>query len=632
MMMAAPWLAFMLLAFLVPALIALWILRLRRARVRVPAQWLWAEAREDLRAEVPFQKLRWSVLLLLQCIALALLILAAARPRVAMDMGRGGRTVLLVDTSASMRTRDGPQGQARFELALDAARAAVDRLHPGGMLAPGGGQTMVVALGVQPRIVQPFTDARAVLLRALNQLQVSDEPATIGEAIDLAGAWAAVPDPDAAEDAPPPPPARIEVFSDGRLRDLSEAVEGLDLPLVLHSVGDAATTNRAVAMVGGTRLPEDPDKVRPWASVMHWGPESVGVDVRLSVDGTATAVRRLELPAAEDSAPGRVDVLFPALRISGEVLLQADVLPHDLLPDDDSAAAIVPAATGGVVTLLGDPDVVLVRALLALGLDTESTADGDLVVAVLDEPSTLPSLPSLSFGSPPASSMVRAAGSLLPATIATSDPRHPVSRGSQLSGVRADRIVPLAVEPGVRVLAETTIGAVIVAWREDGVPRVHVGFRPERSTWPLTEDFVTFLVDATSWLVGLADASRVVTAGDMLELALPADAVNVQVHFGGDIVAQLQPEDPSRTVWGPVTQAGIHEVHWTTKGDRHHRRIAVGMPVLLEGDVRLRDAAAQATGIEQHDATRRSMPLWPFAVSMAVLTLVLEWWIWVRRQ
>ena len=137
MMLGAPWLALILLCTLVPLLLLLWILRLRRARVRVPAAWLWVEATDDLRAEIPFKRLRWSVLLLLQCIALALLILAAARPRVTTNDGRGGRTVLLIDVSASMHTRDDPGGDRRFEQAIDAARAAVDRLHPGGLLDAG---------------------------------------------------------------------------------------------------------------------------------------------------------------------------------------------------------------------------------------------------------------------------------------------------------------------------------------------------------------------------------------------------------------------------------------------------------------------------------------------------------------
>jgi hypothetical protein len=265
-------------------------------------------------------------------------------------------------------------------------------------------------------------------------------------------------------------------------------------------------------------------------------------------------------------------------------------------------------------------------------MDVLSGGPPDLVVAVLSEPATLPAVPSLSFGVPPASSVVRGIGSPVPATIATSDPRHPVSRGSRLSGVRADGVIPLAVEAGARVLAETTVGAVIVAWREDGVPRVHVSFLPERSTWPLTEDFITFLVDASAWLVGLADATDTVTAGDLLEVALPADAEQIHVRFDGKVVGRLDPVDPSRTVWGPVTQAGVYDVVWTSSDGEQRKRIAVGMPVLLEGDVRLGDAAAHATLIEQHDAARRSVPLWPFAVSMALITLVLEWWIWARRQ
>ena len=262
MMFGAPWLALGLLAALGPALLVLWILRMRRARLRVPAQWLWDESREDLRAQVPFQRLRWSVLLLLQAIALALLLLAAAQPRVATSDGRGGRTVLLVDASASMQTRDGMQGGTRFDDAIEAARAAVDRLHPAGLLGNTGGQTMLVTLEGEARIVQPFTGSRTLLHRALDDLRATDASALFEQAAMLSSAWAAVPDPDAAPDSPPPPPARLELFTDGGLADLATVAAGLD-NLRVHSTGTAGTSNSAVARVGGQRSHDDSARIEP---------------------------------------------------------------------------------------------------------------------------------------------------------------------------------------------------------------------------------------------------------------------------------------------------------------------------------------------------------------------------------
>ncbi len=631
MTLIAPWLALGLLLALVPALLVLWILRLRRARIRVPAQWLWSDAREDLRAQVPFQRLRWSILLLLQLIALGLLLLAAARPRVVASLHSGGRTVLMIDTSASMHTRDASQGRRRFDAAREAVRGAIDRLHPGGLMDHGGGQTMLVTLGARPQIVQPFTSSRAVLLQALESIDVTDEPATLTPALDLAHAWAAVPDPDAGE-APTEGTTHLEVFSDGGLADLVDALDGLDAPLVLQHVGAEDTPNAAIARIGGTRDPADPAKLTPWVSVMHWAAQAASVKIRLVINGEPSSVRAIELPAATEDGPGRVDVMFPAVRSAGRTALTAELVPGDALAEDDIARCIVPESGGARVAQMGKSAPLLRRALAALGLHAAGDESPDLVVAVSDTTAALPAVPSLSFGAPPVSAMVKPAATVPDTSIATSSHRHAVSRGSRLTGIRAAGAHVVQVDPGVRVLASSREGPLIVAWREQGVPRIHVGFEPSRSTWPQREDFITFLVDATAWLVGIDDEAGGHVAGDRIELALPAQTTSVDVQFNGDTIDTFSPADPSRAIWGPAPQAGVYAFHWASPDAQGVREAVVNMPVAVEGDTRRGAFTIDDPLLEARRASDRGVPLWPFAVIGAVLTLIAEWWIWVKRQ
>ena len=73
----------LLAAAVLPPLLLLWFLKLRRARTPVSSQRLWREAIEDMRANAPFQRLRWRWLLVLQIMILLLIALTIARPRVA---------------------------------------------------------------------------------------------------------------------------------------------------------------------------------------------------------------------------------------------------------------------------------------------------------------------------------------------------------------------------------------------------------------------------------------------------------------------------------------------------------------------------------------------------------------------
>jgi hypothetical protein len=57
------------------AIVALYILRLRRRRVEVPAVLLWTQVLQDFQANAPWQRLRKHWLLLVQLLAALLLVL-----------------------------------------------------------------------------------------------------------------------------------------------------------------------------------------------------------------------------------------------------------------------------------------------------------------------------------------------------------------------------------------------------------------------------------------------------------------------------------------------------------------------------------------------------------------------------
>ena len=108
----------------VPAVIAMYLLKLRRDEAVVPSTLLWTRLVADVEANAPWQRLRRSLLLLLQLLLVIALALLAARPFLERPAGLARDIVLVMDTSASMARDRRRAGSA------DGGQAGRDRGAP----------------------------------------------------------------------------------------------------------------------------------------------------------------------------------------------------------------------------------------------------------------------------------------------------------------------------------------------------------------------------------------------------------------------------------------------------------------------------------------------------------------------
>src|SRR6476659_9143740 len=128
----------------IPAVIAMYLLKLRRDEAPVPSTLLWTMLVADVEANAPWQKLRRSLLLLIQLLLVAILALLAARPFLERPAGLARDIVLVVDTSASMGATDVSPNRLAA-----AKQAALDALRD----LPSGGKVSVIEAGRTAKIV-----------------------------------------------------------------------------------------------------------------------------------------------------------------------------------------------------------------------------------------------------------------------------------------------------------------------------------------------------------------------------------------------------------------------------------------------------------------------------------------------
>ena len=351
-----------LLAGLAPVVL-MYVLRMRRERLRVPFTWLWAAAQRDLLARHPWKRLTRELPLLLEVLTLAALALALARPATRGGAVVGDHVAIVIDTSASMlATTNGTEGATRFEEARRAATAIVMRLAP-------GADAFVVDAGRDARAVTPLERDKHVLSAAIARLHAQEVEGDLASAVGLAA------DRLRALHGS----RRLVVITDGALaHDAPIATDGIDTQVV--TVGDDVE-NAAIVRVDARRG-ADPaskrDEVQVFVTIESFGSRAREAYVTLSLDDGAEPVASRRIALAPFSKTPVVLSFEPRNEDDGAGLV-VRMAPGDALAADDVAYVRVPGGRAQPVVLASDhPQSWLARALAAdanVNLRTVSLAE-----------------------------------------------------------------------------------------------------------------------------------------------------------------------------------------------------------------------------------------------------------------
>lgn len=377
----APWSAVWAGAVALPLLVLLYMLRLRRRAVRVSSTLLWEQAVKDLHANEPLRRFRWSLLFVLQLLALSAMLLAIARPVVEGTSLSHDRIVIVLDRSASMRATDSTvrsrtsndptQPGTRWDAAVLAAERLLDELSRSSGPIPGGERPRAMIVGAAAT-VEPLTDFTSQigdLRRAIEVTGATDQPLNEAHLRDYlrnlsAGASAE----DESTDTPRPSTG-VVLISDGgvdaaalqsaapdgvtfTLRSVAEAVvpPTSSTAASLQAEGVALADNAGIVTLSARRTQEDPAVVRVFASVVNASAIGVTVPVLCTVDGSPRDTTQLALPPARiDRAvegslprptPGQANVTFEVL-VPGRAIVSVLIARPDALAADNTASAAI---------------------------------------------------------------------------------------------------------------------------------------------------------------------------------------------------------------------------------------------------------------------------------------------------
>lgn len=522
---------------LVPPLVALYILKVRRRRAVVASTWLWQSAQRDLLAKSPFKKLVAQLSLLLQLLALVLLALALARPAFLSSDAPGRHVAIVVDVSASMSASaepGAPNGTTRLDKAKDAALALVASLPP-------GSEAMVIAAGRDARVAAPLDRDLRRTEAAIRAIAAEDVEGDVMPALSLA-----VDRLKGFDDA------KITLLTDGNLAR-EPALGSLALPLELVKVG-APLENTAIVRSDvrlGRAAKGGAEEVQAFLVLESWAaaPREVFVTVRRPDAPDPLDARRLLIQPRE---PTPVVLSFAATAVDYKQPLLFEVSPHDDLAVDDSAWARVPAGQKLPVVLLSnevgkaspwlervlaaDPDVTLLKATAAELAAHTDLDEGALIVSDGLCPSEEVPGGDLVIVHPPAG---RCFGVEVGAPVErpqltsweSSDPRL---RFLTLDGVGIASAAALTPASPAGALVRARDSVVVADATTAARSVTLIGFDVGESDWPLKASYVLFMRNVTE----LARAHRM---SGFTGAAVVGEPLRVNVPQGATEVVALDP-------------------------------------------------------------------------------------------
>ncbi len=614
-----------LLGLLGPLLL-LYVLKVRRQRVRVSSTWLWQAAARDMLARSPWQRLRRRLLLLLEILALVAMGLALARPALSGSRIDSEHIALVVDASASMLAES--RGQTHFE----AAKAAAERVLAS---LSAGADVLLIEAGSEPRVVGTADRDLSRVRTRLASLSALGVEGHLERAVVLANEQLA----QRAGNR------RIVVISDEN--GLTTPLPQTRVPLSVVRVGEAVDNTGIVRIDVGrsTEAGSRRDRVEVFTEVASFSATARDVFVTLKQRGSPTvlASRKLRLEAGQRTA---VVLGFDAAPSDSGTGLVVEVSPHDALAVDDSAFGRVPPSRKLTAitspahhspwferALLADPDLELLGVPLA-ELGTTVISEDALLLVSGACPHELPGGDFVIVNPPAGACHGALVGKAIEAPVVTSwDRSDPRLRFITLDGVSLAKAHAIDPPTNQSVLVRGREGALIADISDGGRTGTLIGFDVGESNWPLRASFVLFVRNLAE-IARAHRASHVVgpaRTGSPLRVRVPSAIQQVTLTDPAGRESQLEARSGVSIVPHP-NQPGFYLVSYS--GERPGIALSV-VNLTSAAESNLRSSAAR----EEPNHTAKPTPStvveppadWGYLAAALALALLVFEVLWLTR-
>lgn len=476
---------------LLPVIILMYLLKLRRPERKVSSTYLWRQMVRDVQANAPWQRLRINLLLLLQLLVLIALMLALARPYTRAPGISSQTAVIIIDTSASMAATD--VSPSRLEGAKDQAHRLVDAL-------PDLARITVIEAGQNTRVLVSSSNDRLQTHQAIDTLRPGVAGSELGVALQLASAIAAR-----------QPETEIIVLSDGNTTLPNRlAIQGkvTFLPIGLSGANQAISLLNLQAAPDGT--------LTAFAQITNYGNVATQRRVAFLADGQLIAAFDLQLPPGSSQSALAPNISGSTRQVEARLL--TSTVAEDFLATDDRAMAIYQPSEPVSVTLVTPGNLFLETALSLLpdlyveqvnpdGVENLPVSGLTILDGVTPITTSLPSGNLLIIGPRRSTEYFTVTGTIASPVPRAADPENPLLRYVDLEGVNildSARVeLPVWAQPVIvandPANSDTEL-PLLFAGEVDGRRVAVLTFDIRRSDLPLQLAFPIMFSNLVDWL------------------------------------------------------------------------------------------------------------------------------------
>ena len=591
------------LALTLPAILALYFLRIRRTTRVVPDLHLWPDAIRDRQANVPWQRLRFSWLLLLQLLVAAALVAAALQPALAASTSVAAHSIVLLDASASMQARD--VQPSRLGEAKRQAGALIDQLGPEDRLT-------LITVESTPRVITSTVGDHGAMHRAVDGVAATNGPGDLSGALSLA-----------AGTVRPGEDARAYLFSDGITEPLRASfTTGLPFSVEYHRIGvsgeNVAITSLVVRTTAQARA--------AYARVQNFGHQSRSFTLEWRSDAGLIDVRPLTLAGGQAQ-----DFVLPVPENATTVTARIDSTDNFSLDDTATAIARVPRSFR---VLLVTPGNVFLEQALRLRTDFQldviapaafrSSASYAMTVFDRFSPPALPDAPFIMVD-PPAGTPLAGGAPIGIGRVRASDAGDPLLNNVSLQDVHVARSEDLTASTFGRALI-TSVQTPLVLVRDQPFRQALFGFDIHESDLPLRIGFPVLVQNLSEWML-----PPTVPASSFH----PDETVTVVPETGASSVAVIRPDGvrcqlPTAAIstFGETDQLGVYTIEQAVSGDVKRSWFAVNLFDDVTSQLAPIDhltlPPARVTGVTSLPH-RGQNPIWPLIALLGLVLVLAEW-------